>query len=515
MATSISTSLASITNYYKVLSESQPNAIQLANEAARIDNGDTTLAKTLLDLYNSPSRVAGHANEWAEAFFVLTGRAPDYATYMQGMDILRAGTSFTGLMDTVLALPGHRLSTHAIASSKNYINTLYALLTNGEQLPVSIQDAYAALIDNGSYTRGEVLALTLENGSQLLHGGRENKVQQSLTFLAAASKEATGADLLLATGSLHDDVLHALASVGLSTPAGYAFFAKPSSNSSIMEIKGELSGDLIFNLQADTYSLGGLASFKAYFSGDGGVDAGLVNFGSFFTDGVVTLDASAATGKGKLIANGQNNGGSYHFTAPVGGSTLQGANGNDTLIGGAGVDKLVATQGNDSLTGGAGIDTFVFAQAAYYRNGDTKTIVTDFGNGLDVLDFSLLLGAKAPSATKIAPVLATSTLLSALANGGVALVESDGLWTNGAASVAATANDVAALFGAAGTVFRNPGTASRHVIITADLATNGAEIWLINNETAVAQIASNEIFLIGQIDGDWNLMLNGLLPIIR
>lgn len=514
-ATTTPSSLTRITNFYKTLLEAQPDATYLANQAKRVDSGDTTIAKVLYDIFRSPSRSTGHADEWAEAFFVLTGHAGDYATFGQGMDLLRTGMSFTKLMDLVLDIPGHRLSNSGIKTNLEYINTLYSLLTNGETLATGAAREVAHLIDSGTYTRGQVLALTLESDNPIFHGGRSDLVQKSLIFLAGANKEANSVDLLSADGNLTSDILLAMDAAGISPPAGLPFFVRPAGTSDTLQLKGELSGDLIFNLSTGTYTLGGAKAFRAYYSTDGGIDAAAMSFSPLITANVSVLDARQAGGKGKLIATGDNTGLAYQFYAPAAGSTLQGGSQNDLLVGGNGVDRLVATAGVDTLTGGAGVDTFVFAQAAYYRSGTSSTTITDFGNDKDVLDFSLLLGAAAPATSKISPILATSTTPAVLANGGVALLENDGAWVDagGTQSRQAASADILALFGAAA-VFKNPTTASRHVVITADLST-GADVWLINNDSAVTQISANEIFLVGHIDGDWNVMLNGLLPTIR
>ena len=58
--------------------------------------------------------------------------------------------------------------------------------------------------------------------------------------------------------------------------------------------------------------------------------------------------------------------------------TLTGGQGNDTLTGGTGVD---------TLTGGLNDDIFVFA------DGDGVDTVTDFEDGIDLLDVSAMLVA--------------------------------------------------------------------------------------------------------------------------
>jgi hypothetical protein len=63
-----------------------------------------------------------------------------------------------------------------------------------------------------------------------------------------------------------------------------------------------------------------------------------------------------------------------------------GGAGNDTIVGGIGVDRIRGGTGNDVVTGGGGADTFVFA------TGDGQDTITDFG-----ADDTLLLQGVAPA----------------------------------------------------------------------------------------------------------------------
>ena len=61
---------------------------------------------------------------------------------------------------------------------------------------------------------------------------------------------------------------------------------------------------------------------------------------------------------------------------------LIGGNGNDKLFGGADADVLTGGKGKDVMSGGSGADVFVFGP------GSHKDIITDFEDGVDVMDFS-------------------------------------------------------------------------------------------------------------------------------
>ncbi len=62
-------------------------------------------------------------------------------------------------------------------------------------------------------------------------------------------------------------------------------------------------------------------------------------------------------------------------------------NGNDTLDGGTGIDRLYGGGGNDTLTGGAGADRFIFSMYGVdgTAGNDGTDVVTDFTVGTDVI----------------------------------------------------------------------------------------------------------------------------------
>ncbi len=68
----------------------------------------------------------------------------------------------------------------------------------------------------------------------------------------------------------------------------------------------------------------------------------------------------------------------------IGSDDLRGGSGNDILRGGHGRDTLKGGLGNDTMTGGAGRDVFVI------NPGDGSDSITDFKNGVDVIDLSSL-----------------------------------------------------------------------------------------------------------------------------
>lgn len=509
-----STTPATLSRFYKLLLEQPMDGTQLSAEATRIDSGSTSLAEMLKKIYESPSRSTGRTDELAEAFFVLFDRAPDPTTFGSCMEMLRSGKSLADIIELGLGAPGYQLSHSGYLSHTRFINKAYDILTGGYLLPTETVDMLAAQIDSGQTTRAQLIANALESPHSLFHANRAPMVKTALLYMAAANQEASAAHLATASGNTSQDIQTALNSGGLTPTSTIPYFIKQSTSGSELRITGTADSDLIINLQSGQATLGGASGFKAQYSINGGFDASTVNFSASQLQNVTSIDASLLSGKGKLSFSGKSGSSNYIVTAPAAGSiALQGSDGNDKLQGGSGVDKLIASGGSDQLTGGEGADTFVLAKVSAYTAG-AYTRITDLGNGSDTLDFSLLLGNAAPKSSSLKAISADTTSQTTLANGSVTLLDNNGRWGSSTPS----ATDIADLFGASGTTpskpFTAPGTSGRHILITADLV-NDAQIWLINNTTAVTAIASNEVTLIGQIDGDWNAMLNGLLPILK
>ncbi|MBZ0329351.1 DUF4214 domain-containing protein [Halomonas sp. ANAO-440] len=65
---------------------------------------------------------------------------------------------------------------------------------------------------------------------------------------------------------------------------------------------------------------------------------------------------------------------------------LTGTAGDDVLVGGAGNDTINGGAGSDLLTGGTGDDIFIFDGAV--GSGDRDNLITDFGNGANLINFS-------------------------------------------------------------------------------------------------------------------------------
>ncbi|MEM1401083.1 MAG: calcium-binding protein, partial [Pseudomonadota bacterium] len=67
---------------------------------------------------------------------------------------------------------------------------------------------------------------------------------------------------------------------------------------------------------------------------------------------------------------------------------LEGGSSNDMMDGGLGNDTLVASRGKDELTGGADADVFLF------KDTIRKATITDFEDGIDLIDLSRMEAAR-------------------------------------------------------------------------------------------------------------------------
>jgi len=131
----------------------------------------------------------------------------------------------------------------------------------------------------------------------------------------------------------------------------------------------------------DTYVLGSDADVVVESAGQG---TDTVTTSMSYTLGA---NVENLTLTGTYAANGYGNTLANVITGNGAANSLVGGAGADTLIGGAGADTLTGGLGDDSLTGGSGADVFVFAK------GDGHDVITDFGNGADVLNLSSYLNA--------------------------------------------------------------------------------------------------------------------------
>jgi len=514
MATS--KSFGAVTRFYKMLSTEQPSAPILETLALRLDNGSATFGEVLQTLYRSATVAEqSPADDVARMFFLAFDRAPDAPLYGAIMDALRNGASLKDVATFMLQAPGFALSDAGFPRNADFA---VGLVTRAVGANAPLEAVVESLLETGSMTRADLLVLVA--GIPGLVVAPQDKVETALLYLAGAGREATAVEMAFTPVNTTERIIAALSAGGLSaTGSSMAFFRDGDS----LKIYGELAGDLVWRPGTETYTLGGKSAFKVFLSTDGGLTGSLVDFSSKMASGVTTIDASNAVGKGKILLTADPSV-PVTFAGPMAGATVVGSVGMDVLRGGSGADVFYLTNDADMVTGGLGDDRFILSASTVYQNGTNRSAtITDFGNGKDVLDFSRLLN-KNVDITKLDALLAVgdTRVVPPLGNGGVVVVENNGVWTSGSGaslvSRHATATDVEALFGA-GNLLGQPTRVMKSIVITADTRSS-ADVWLILNNTNVSEVTAGgllqpqEIFHVAHLIGSWNASLEDNFPVV-
>ena len=515
MATEKTGALVVLKRFYEVLSLEQPSGPVLEAMAARVDNGTATLGETLKTLYLSPTVQQGPAADAARLFFLVFDRAPDATLFASVMDYLRTGGRMEDVAAVALNIPGLPLSNAGAAEHADFVE---ALLLRGvgyvdSALAAQLTDA----LELGLTTRAQMLSVVASKPGVVV--APPVRVETSLLYLAAAGLEAKELQLDTAAPTMDGRIIDALASAGLSATGGSLAVSRSGNT---LKLYGDMADSLVLDASSGVYKLGGKSAFKVFYSPDGGLSGSVVDFHKAMVDGITQVDASNLVGKGKLtmLANATQ---PITLVGPDAGVVATGsAGGADWLMGAGDADTFYITAGGDTVTGGLGDDRFILPVSGVYQAGSAPVTITDFGNGKDVLDFSRLLN-KSVDISKLVAYLSDDPRGLAVSNGSVTLVENNGAWVTGSgttlASRHATAADVMALFGGAGTtLFGLPTAVSKSVVITADTRSS-ADVWLVLNSTDVRQITDGttgpqEIFHVAHLDGSWNVTLVGVLPAV-
>jgi hypothetical protein len=251
-----------------------------------------------------------------------------------------------------------------------------------------------------------------------------------------------------------------------------------------LSAEGLVPGVVTINLATDTLTLG----------------SSNITLRSGSMASVVNVDLSKTTTASTTTTTTTTSTATINFTAdppPTSGSATAIANTfTASPVGGT----VRAGQGNDTLFGGAGIDRYVFEATAATNGVDTIHNFT-VGTGGDVLNLSAFL--RTTKTTTLTTQLASSTTPLVWTNGAVLVLEGS------AEGTPYTTADIAALFGAS-LPFVIPTGSSKAVLITADVA-GDATVWFITNTSDLLAISSDEVQQVATLVGVNNL---GLVPFL-
>ena len=537
------TTLQIFTRAARVYVNDQPPASELNILAARVSQGIVSMNQQLIEISRSDNRYLSDSDELARLFFILFGRAPDLPLFSEAMRLMeKNGVSLEGVAEAGLSFGAGRLSSALRLSDQEFMERLAEQMFEDPEAVLglsTIVNLYATQLSSGLITRSEMVALAAQFDASTTKYAKN--IDSALFYLAAAGREASAAELEAAEGqptlALVRDIL---VSAGEAPTGVLPFFSYETGN---LVIEGNFTEALEFNLEKFTSKLGTKFNYRTFFTTDKGATENSVEVSASAISGVRNIDASQIA-SGLVSFNATSSPLGSQIIAPNAPSTITGGvgvdnlkggsradlltsgAGNDLLNGGEGNDTLISSQGRDTLTGGAGDDTFVLPVAELARTVEIYPTITDFGNGIDVLNLAPLLGrAVAPEA--VTPLVGNSDRtssgfinLTGLVNNSVVLVTNTGNWvdTTGVGDSAIdllprTASQIAELFterfdsnndGVKDatrpiTYAEEPTTGQSYVVFSYD-PVNGADIWLVDNFTSILSVTGAEVRAIGHLN---------------
>lgn len=387
--------------------------------------------------------------------------AADYFTYT----LLRSTTSIpelrsaiAGVTDSVAGSSMAKLSystTRLIESEANdgSVATSIVVTLSGDQFAGKAGDKLGSVSNVPAGLTASLTKLT------------DTTAALSLTGKATAALASNSISNLNVQFSANDFATKLIPSGVSSTSLGLTFRDLwPKVSGTTLSVSQKPVGEAVINLASDTITHLGSS-----------IDAVLGQVSS-----AVNIDLSGVP----ALATGEKVTGSF---------SMIGTTENNTFSASPLGDKITTGGGNDAVVLGAGVDRVIFPRESL----DSMVTITNFKSGGtgDVLDFSSILvkpGTKNLKVidTNLAPVITT------WANGDILLLQ----------TVAGnTAAQVAALFG---TYLANPTTASKLIVLTADV-TSDTRIWMITNlsGSGVTAIEPEEVRLIGVLKDVNNLSL--------
>ena len=522
-------SLPIVTRAARVYLVNQPTSSDLALWAGMADQGLISLPSLIQKVADPQSRGSLASDQLARMFFLLFDRAPDYSNFSWAMSQLEKGMALSQIAQIGLDLNGGLLSSQLGLDNTKFVNSLASrVFTNPSSVyGLSAQlSQYVQMLNDGSLTRSQLVSIASGFKSSLTRFNAD--VDNAEFYLAAIGTMPSRAELDSAATKSPTALLASIfTSSGISPYGDTPYFSVLNSS---ITVTGNLSTLLNFDLNKKTSDSGGNKFYRVFVSNDGGATVKGVAFSSSVLDGVTSLDASQLLSTLKGFSAIASDSGSVIIAPPVasaltggaGADTLTGGVGNDVLIagggndllqGGDGDDTLIAGSGLDTLIGGQGIDTFTLPDQRTIASAQTKTTISDFGTGKDILNLGPLLG-NFDKPKSVTPITGSGDRtngyvdMTAMTDSSVALVFNTGIWGTSITRDLAprTADQIAQLFfvsvnnAETPIVFKKVATTGQTFSVISYDSVNGADIWLIQNLAPLATITASEISLVGHMD---------------
>lgn len=523
------TTLPIVTRAARVYLVNQPVSSDLALWTGMVDQGVISLPQ-LIDKLSDPEVRGSQISDYlTRMYFLLLDRAPDLSSFSWAMSQLESGQSLSQIALAGLGVRGGLLSSQLGLSNSEFVTKLAAqVFTNPQNVyGLSTQlEQYARQLDQGILKREELVEIAAKFESTLTRFNADIATAQ--VYLASTGAMPSRAELNAASNkSAVDLATNLFTASGISPYGELPYLSVLGSN---LSVSGNITAALNINLAQETSDLGGNQFYRLFITKDGGSTVSGVQFSSGLLEGVTSLDATKLPAALKGFAAVASDAGGV-IKAPAVASTLTGGPGADTLFGGAGKDALVAGAGNDllqggdgddvltagagldRLVGGAGIDTFTLPDKITMATATTKTTVSDFGYGKDVLNLAPMLG-NFDKTKSVTPILGAGDRsngyvdMSAMTESSVALVFNTGIWGTSSTKdlTPRTAGQIAELFYSSANntetpiVFKKAVTIGQVFSVISYDPVNGADIWLIQNMAPLTTVTQSEISLVGHLD---------------
>lgn len=202
-----------ISNFYKILTGSEPTD-EITVAVRSVDTGEKSLTDILTNIYSSPSRANGGAEEIAKIFLTVLDRVPDYPTYLAAINMHKGGQSIAQIANLALQIPGKQYSDDGMKDNTTFVQKIYNDVV-GSTINVRLLTEAVYLLDRGEITRGDVVNYVINQPSAAAVNQLAKKAEVALTYLAVNRSHPTNTEL---TTALSKDFVSTAKAALVSSP---------------------------------------------------------------------------------------------------------------------------------------------------------------------------------------------------------------------------------------------------------------------------------------------------------